>query len=267
MTKLQLGLLASSFFLLFSLYFGCETTPLDIRALEKSRALEIEAANPEVLIQEAKATLGPQALNEVMVLEEELSRAPNDSARVGILQELSGAWYRLENPAIAGDYAQQVAELLGDAESWSIAATTYTICVQRTEAGRLREFCTDRAVQAYESAISLDPADISHKVNLALLYTENPPAENPMRGISMLLDLNSQEPENVLILNSLGRLAIRTGQYDRALERLQKALRLDPDNATTPCLLAQVYDGLGDAAQAETFNDRCRQLARADSSN
>lgn len=263
MTRLQIGLLASSLVLLFVLYFGCETTPNEVRAIEKSRALEVTATNEDVLEREAKASLSPEALNEVLGLEQELQQAPDDSLKLALLQDLSGTWFRLEQPAIAGYYAERAAQILADEQSWSIAATTYTICVQRSEAGRIREFCTEKAVQAYENAISLNPSNLTHKVNLALLFAENPPADNPMRGVTMLVDLNRQEPENVLVLNSLGRLAIRTGQYDRALIRLNEALRLEPDNRNTLCLLAQAYEGLGDTQQAQVFGERCRQLNEA----
>lgn len=259
MTKLQIGILASSLVLLFALYYGCETVPQEVRAIEKSRALEGTATNSEVLIQEAKSGLEPEELNEVLVLEQELSQAMGDSIRLGVIQELSGTWFRFEHPAIAGTYAEQAANILNNEDSWSIAATTYTICVQRSEDGRIREFCTEKAVQAYESAISLNPSNLTHKVNLALLYTENPPQDNPMRGVLMLVDLNQQAPENVLVLNSLGRLAIRTGQYDRAVTRLNEALQQEPENKNTICLLAQAYEGLGNTQQAQEFGERCRQ--------
>jgi predicted Zn-dependent protease len=135
--------------------------------------------------------------------------------------------------------------------------------VQRSEEEKVRAFCTNNAVEAFENAISLNPSNISHQVNLALLYAENPPSDNPMKGITMLLDLNREHPENVLVLNNLARLAIRTGQYDRAIERLEKARSIEPDNANTSCLLAQAYEGSGNTEQAEAFGEQCRKLMEA----
>lgn len=245
------------------LYIGCETTPRDFQTLEKSRSVALASTNLEVLLQEAKEELEAASLSEVLALEAQLEEALDDAERVGLFKQLSGRWFSLGYPAIAGAYAERIANIEGTEESWSIAGTTFTICVQRSEEEKVRNFCTTNAVRAFESAISLNPSNLSHQVNLALLYAENPPSENPMKGITMLLDLNSENPENVLILNTLARLAIRTGQYDRAVERLEKALVIEPNNANTSCLLAQAYEGQGNAEQAEALGQRCRELMEA----
>lgn len=263
MTKLQLAVIGSAVALFLVLYIGCETTPRDMRSLERTRAAAVQSTNLEVLLQEAKAGLSAAELSGVTVLEQRLEEAFNDSVRLPLLKDLSGQWFSLGFPAISGTYAEQAAQILGTEESWSIAGTTFTICVQRSEEEKVRNYCTDQAVMAYESAISLNPSNTAHKVNLALLYAENPPEENPMRGISMLLELNRKDPENVLVLNSLGRLAIRTGQYERAVERLQKAQAIAPENANSICLLAQAYEGMGDAEQAKQYRARCRDLTEA----
>lgn len=262
MTKLQWAAIAAALALFLVLYFGCDRRPTDVASMERSRALSMEQVNPEVLIQQAKAELGPseQALTQRM--EQAVEAAPSDEERAEAYKRLSSQWYELQQPAIAGYYAQQVAELLNEEESWSISGTTYTICVQRSEDEEVRDFCTGRALQAFEMAISLAPENAAHRVNLALVYTANPPEDNPMKGILMLRELNQEDPDNVLVLNALGRLAIRTGQFDKALERLEAALLTEPDNRTTICLLAQAYDGAGDAIKAKAFADQCKAQAQ-----
>src|SRR5690606_5723955 len=106
-----------------------------------------------------------------------------------------------------------------------------------------------------------NPSNLQHQVNLALVYTENPPSENPMKGILMLVNLNKQEPENVMVLNQLGRLAIKTGQFEKAIERLSKAIELEPDNLASNCLLAKAYQGTGDQAKASKYQTQCEQLS------
>jgi cytochrome c-type biogenesis protein CcmH/NrfG len=101
------------------------------------------------------------------------------------------------------------------------------------------EFCANRAIQAFENAISLDPSDITNKVNLAVCYAERPPQNNPMKGILMLIDLNKKHPENVPTLSTLGRLGIQTGQFEKAVARLELALQIEPKNIKVNCLLAQ----------------------------
>ncbi len=263
MTKLQLVVVGSALLLFLVLYIGCETTPRDFQTVEKSRSLALASTNLEVLLQEAKEELEAGALNDVLVLETKLEEALDDTERVELMKQLSSRWFGLGHPAVAGSYAERIATIEGTEESWSIAGTTFTICVQRSQEEKIRNYCTTNAVKAFESAISINPSNISHKVNLALLYAENPPADNPMRGITMLLDLNREHSENVLVLNTLARLAIRTGQYDRAIERLEKARSIEPNNANTSCLLSQAYEGNGNTEQAQAFAERCQDLMTA----
>ena len=262
MTKLQISIVSSAVLFFLVLYIGCDTVPRKIQALEKSRALSTESTNLEVLLMEARPALTPADLGSVLALEQQIAQIQDDSARVRLLKEISGLWFSLGFRAMSGAYAEQAAEITAEVESWSIAGTTFTICVQRSEEEKVRAYCTDHAVNAYENAISLDPLTPSHKVNLSLLYVENPPEDNPMKGITMLLELNKEYPESVLVLNALGRLAIRTGQFDRARERLEKDHGLEPDNADPFCLLAQVFEGLGDVQNAGRYEQLCRTLTK-----
>jgi predicted Zn-dependent protease len=80
-----------------------------------------------------------------------------------------------------------------------------------------------------------------------------------MRGILMLRELNEALPNNVLVMNTLARLAIKTGQIDRAIQRLETSLGLEPDNQNTICLLATAYGNAGPdyAAQAARLAAQC----------
>lgn len=261
MTKAQYWLCGSALFLFFLLYFGCKTKPPAQQEIEKSRLLNAEQTDVNVLIKEAKAemTSGQQA--EVFLLEEALAESTtDDTLKIETYKQLASKWFSLGHPGISGYYAQEIADAVNDEESWSIAGTTFTICVQRSEVKKVREFCTNRAIQAFESAISLNPDNVQHKVNLALCYTENPPADNPMKGILMLRSLDGENPENALINTSLARLAIQTGQFDRAIQRLQTVLGNEPENNTANCLMGQAYEKAGKAEMAVPFKEKCNTI-------
>ena len=257
LSRTQLAVILGALGLILVLYFGFATKPPAQRQVEATRALNAESTDVTLLIREAHEALSAAQNATIAALEQNLEQAAVDSVRVEVLKQLSGQWYEVDQPAISGFYAQEVAQVLNTEEAWSIAGTTYAICLQRTQEERVREFCSNRAVQAFESAISLNPQNVAHKVNLALTYTDHPPADNPMRGVLMLRELQEQYPENPLVLVSLGRLAIRTGQYQRAVQRLQQALAIEPGNRNALCLMAQAYEGLGDQKLARAYNERC----------
>ncbi len=262
LTRLQVWVLLGSVVLFALLYFGFDTRSPDMKQLDKQRKLVLASADPMVLLQEAKAQLDPASRNNILAIETDLEATRDTTARIEALKRLSSAWFDLGFPELAGHYAEQVARLAPSGESWSIAGTTYLLCLQRQKAEKVRNFCTQRAIESLESAASLEPDTLRHRINLALVFTENPPQDNPMKGIQMLLNLDREHPDNPMVLNQLGRLAIQTGQYDRAIERLEKALERAPRNRTTVCLLAQAYAGAGLADKAKRFESLCNELSR-----
>ena len=259
MTKLQIIVVSIMILLFAGMYFGLDTKPKKQKVVERSRAIEAESTDIDALLNDAKSKLSNEKSTLILTLETKLEATRTDTAKVEILKELSGTWYRSDRVDIAGFYAESVAEIENSEEAWSIAGTTYAIGVQRATEEKVKQFCFGRAVRAFENAISLNPSNTTHKVNLAVCYAENPPPDNPMKGILMLRDLIEKEPENVLVLTTLGRFAIQTGQFDKAIERLQQAHSLEPDNNKANCLLAQAYEGKGEAEQAAIYASKCNQ--------
>ena len=78
-----------------------------------------------------------------------------------------------------------------------------------------------------------------------------------MKGILKLVDLNRNHPDNIAVLYQLGRLAIETGQYKKAVLRLEKVLSLSPENKRAICLLAIAYQKTGNEVKADQFAKQC----------
>lgn len=257
MTRSQLIVIGVAIVSTLVIYLGCETVPKSFKNLEKSRSFSVEQTDIQVLLQEAKSR-HPQA--QLLVLEEmqqALGESGPDSSQIEILKQLSGQWFGLKEYAIAGFYAAQIAEIAPSGESWSIAGATYAIGLQQSEEESVSAFCAKRAIQAFENAISLEPDELTHKINLALVLTDRPPEGNPMKGIQMLLDLNQKNPDEPGVLFHLGRLAMRTGQFDKAVERLEKTISLDPGRSEAFCLLAQAYQELAQPEKAVEAQKKC----------
>ena len=261
MTRKQGIVLAAAVGLFALLYWGLERRPPNMRGVETVRTSNMSSTSANALIREASATLDARQEAEIHGFEKMLDGATSDSRKVDLLKQLSGAWYRSGSPAIAGHYAEQIAELIPSDTTWGMAATTYTLCLRADSlSAKQRDFCNERALPSYENAISLAPENSTHKVNLALHYTDNPPANNPMRGIRMLLDLNKENPEDVAVLVQLGRLALQTNQNDKAVGRLTLATELEPDNRTAQCLLSEAARRTGNDQLATSSEAACKAL-------
>jgi len=260
MARPQLIVLAIGAAIFALLYWGLERRPPEMRGSTRT-SIGLSTTSAQALIRESLPELDARTEAEIHGFSKMYDAASSDARRIEVLKDLSGAWYRAGNPALAGHYAQEVAELQPSDTTWGMAATTFTLCLRSDSLSAKQEaYCTEQAVVAYENALSLAPGNVSHKVNYALHYTDNPPADNPMRGIRMLLDLNRENPDDVTVLVQLGRLALQTQQNDKALARLQRAVSLEPDNRSAHCLLAEAARRTQDAALAAASNSRCEAL-------
>ena len=257
MNKQQLIVVGSAIALFFILYFGCDTKTTEQKAIAQSRALTTEALD---IKSHAETTLASLDATQKVGIQSIMAQSPTTgSDSISILKQLSGAWHNAKHDEIAAWYAEQIADIEKTEEAWSIAGANYYLAIAQNTDKSMRDFCTQRAVNAFQNAISLNPTKLDNKINLALCYTENPPQDNPMKGILLLRDLDKENPDNIAVNLQLARLAIKTGQFDRAIARLETVLTKEPNNKKAVCLLADAYSGSQNAKAAEMMK-KCESL-------
>lgn len=245
--------------LLVLTYWGCPVRPPEMEDGFKRGPLE--STGLESLIRAARAKLKPAEIATLASLESRLEKEELPDNRRPILEQLAGEWYKAGQPAISGIYAKEIAEETNTEDAWSITATTFNICIKQEGVDdKTRQFCASQAEQAYQAAISLDPEDPDNRINLAVSYTDFPPRDNPMKGILLLRELEQQYPSNARVYTTLAQLAIKTNQWEKAAERLEKAVELAPNNPDAICNLARVYETLKRMDEAAPFAARCQEL-------
>ena len=237
MNKQQIIVVTSAIALFFMLYFGCETKSKEQKAITQSRALTVEALDIKAHISETFDKLGAEQKATIQSLSQKA-----ESKDPSLLKQISAAWHNAGHDEIAASFAEQVAEIEKTEDAWSIAGANYYLAIQESQDEAVRNFATQHAVSAFQNAASLNPTNIEHKINLALCYTENPPQENPMKGTLLLLDLEKQNSGNVPVNIQLARLGIKTGQFEKAIVRLEKILLKEPENKRAVCLIADAYE-------------------------
>ena len=254
MNRAQLLVVLSAIALFFILYFGCDVKSKEQKKVDTATALTRENLNPATLIAQATAALTASQVAEIHPLTQKLATEKTPS----VWKPLSAAWHNAGHDEVAALYAQDIAEAEKTDEAWSIAGANFYLALQKATDANLRDFCSKRAAEAFQNAASLNPTKLEHRLNLALCFVENPPADNPMKGILQLRELVAQNPENIMVNVQLARLAIKTGQFDKAIARLEKTLPKDPQNTRMICLLADAYEGKGDA-KAAVWKAKCEK--------
>ena len=249
------------FGLLFALlYFGCDVKSPETKAVEKSRALNFETISTAAVRKAKSQELDDPEKQELDFLEQAVRVAEEDDiAKNKAYEQLSSFWYANGSPLLAGHFAGKIAESRENADSYAIAGSTYFICAKSAEDKDEKTYCINNAIQSFETAISLSPDDTDLKINLALCYVDFPPEDNPMTGIQQLLTLQKDNPDNNAIQIQLARLGIQTGQWDKAIARLEDVLSREPNSKKACCYISQAYQGKGQAQKAESYKACCEQ--------
>ena len=259
MDKQQIALIVGSLALILLLFFGFNTKPPKQRLLEKSRSQDVELQETQNVVRESKTALPADLRKYIQGLENIVEGAEVDSNRIEALKLLSSAWFDQKAFVPAGYYAERVADIVQTAESWAIAGSTYAAEFSLGHDPEDVDLAMAGAVRSFENAISLDPENVDYRINLAICYAEQPPATNPMKGIQSLLELNRSYPENTSVLYHLARFGMRTGQYEKAKERLETAFRIDSTERRVNCLMAELLEEMDQLESIEKFQMACEK--------
>jgi tetratricopeptide (TPR) repeat protein len=113
---------------------------------------------------------------------------------------------------------------------------------------------TSEAIALFEKAIELYPNNDDLKVGLGSCYVLGKGRiggpEQTMKGIQQLLSVVRKDSNNMKAQMMLGIGGYVSRQYDKAIERLLKVVKVQPDNVEAVAFLADTYAAKGDKAEA-----------------
>lgn len=123
----------------------------------------------------------------------------------------------------------------------------------------------EQAIALFEKAIELNPNNDDLKVGLGSCYVFGrgrfgQPQET-MKGIQQLLAVVQKDSTNMKAQMMLGVGGYISGQYDKAIERLQKVVTAQPDNLEAIAFLADTYAAKGDKENAVKWYLISKRLA------
>ncbi len=105
-----------------------------------------------------------------------------------------------------------------------------------------------------KEVVNSQTASLDQKVDEAVLIIQS--AEGaPMRGIAMLREVLSEDPNHVKANYWMGEFSWVSGQFDKAVPRFEKVLEVDPGNVDAAKRLMTVYIQLQQNEKAKSVVD------------
>lgn len=253
--------------LIAALYWGVNTKPPK-KTGENAQAAghvegdghtdEVAPASVDSILAAADKNLHDHALEDIKALKIKLEGETSPQAKAAIYSQMGEVLQQHKELAGAAYYYTEAAKLENSEKSLNFAARLNSDLLRSAEQPSVKAWAAQQAIAAYEQSLKLNPDNDTVKMALAVCYIDG--STQPMQGIQLLLGITREKPDNIPANLMLGQFSIRSGQLDKAAERFEKVISLEPDNTEALYFLAEVYKGQGKKEKAIELLEKCKKI-------
>ena len=264
--KKQLILVSAGIVLLFTLFlFGRTTSNKSLATAEKTDRISVKAFDIAQYITLEKAKLTPNQYIVATKLDNSLIAANSAVNKIEANQALAAFWK--DSAKSFEPYAFYISEgsKLDNSEKNLTFAARIFLNNLRAEKDEVKlNWETTSAINLFERALKLNPVNDDLKIGLGSCYIygkgRNGNPQETMQGIQQLLSVVRKDSNNMQAQMMLGVGGLVSGQFDKSIERLNKVVTLQPQNAEAVAYLADAYAGKGDKENAVKWYNVSKRL-------
>jgi tetratricopeptide (TPR) repeat protein len=203
-----------------------------------------------------KTRLSPAQQSYLASLENNVSRGDVAAQQLVAASRLASFWkdtVKLLEPYLF--YLSKAAKLENSEKSLTFAAQFTLEAIRNEQADSIRNWKSAQAIELFEKAIQLNPANDSLKVGLGSCYIfgkaiTGANGADAMKGVGILREVIARDSANMQAQLALAVGGYVSGQYDKAIPRLLKVVNAEPNNLEAVTFLADSYAASGKNAEA-----------------
>ena len=253
----QLALAATGLILVASLFFFGRTVAKKNDPATDGHNHQPTAANFTIkeYITAVKQKLTAEQLVTLGKLENSVTRGDVLKQQIEANKQLANFWkdsIRAFEPYAY--YLSAAAKLENSEKNLTFAAQLILDNLRGEEDEAKLNWKAQEATALFEQAIELNPESDDLKIGLGSCYIYGKGragnAEETMKGIQQLLAVVRKDSTNMKAQLVLGVGGFVSGQYDKAIDRLSKVIKAQPNNVEAIAYLADAYLKKGDKAEA-----------------
>ena len=195
-------------------------------------------------------------------LENQLSNSKSLEEKLIILDSLINFASSEKQPVLMAVYFKEKAVLKNTEEAWMQAGDVFFKTFRFAESNQ--HVMIEEAVQSFEKVLAMNPANLKAKTALGVCYVEGASqlGEMPMKGIGLLMEVLEEDSTNIDALINLGYFSIQSTQYDKALERFNRVLEIDPENAEAFLYLTDLYVQMGEIEKGISYLEKYKSFQK-----
>lgn len=261
MNKQQLIVISGALLLLLSLYFFGRTKPIPA-SVQVHAQNRVESIDIAAIVNKSKSELKPAQLAVVTQMENSIVRGDLQTQKAHLFQDLAIFWRDSAHvQELYCYYIGEKAKLENSEKSLTFAANLFLQDLKGVEQPALRSWMAVQAKDLFEKALEKDPHNDSSQVGLGSTYFFGAAGNgSPMEGIMRIREVAERDSTNMYAQFMLAYGGVISGQFDKAIERLLKVVRSEPDNSEAIFLLAEAYEQKGDKENAVKWYEAGRKF-------
>jgi len=205
----------------------------------------------------AKESLNAGLKKQITDLEAQLKNS-SESEKLSIQKQLAQQWDDVNQSTPASFYYELMAEKEPNFDSWLKAGDKFTDAYQQSMDTIVQPALVQKAISSYQKADKIKPNTLEVKTGLGIAYVTGTP--NPMQGITLLLDVVKQDPKNLKANLNLGLFSMKSGQFDKAVERFKTVIGIAP-SAEAWFYLASSYENMDRKSDAIAAYLKTKEIA------
>src|ERR1700744_1058793 len=191
----------------------------------------------------AKTVIPQDQATKITGLEAQLRTATNDDDKLAVEKQLASQWDAASQPAPAAFYYRDIAQKQNTAANWVTAGNHFNDAYKLTQDTTAQPYFDAQAMEAFQNAMKLSPESLDAKTGLGIAYVNG--GGTPMQGIALLLDVVRQDPDNWNANFNLGLFSMKSGQFQKAVERFKIVIAQRQQDVEPYFYLAESYKQLG----------------------
>jgi tetratricopeptide (TPR) repeat protein len=253
MKRYRLVLLASIAVLLVAVMYFLPRQTTKPEAAKQDSAVAV--SDPSKRLAEFKKQLTPGQKIRVDALEKLIDDRDDTAA----LDSLGQFWDKAGVPYLSSYYFGRQADASPSEKHVLIAASRYFDAYKaETEEGE-KKLLMKRSMAYYEKALGLNPENLDARCDLGVLYAEG--SSEPMKGITMLREVIEKNPGHENAQFNLGILSVKSGQIQKAIERFEKVIEINPQNYDAYLFTSQIHLDQKDTLKAVEVLKNLKKIA------
>lgn len=211
----------------------------------------------------AKKQLNTEQVVRITTLEKSISRGDVKDQQIHVYHQLARFW--ADSAHVFEPYAwynAEAARLENSEKNLTFAARLFLDNLQSDDVLERRQWKALQAKDMFERSLKINPDNDSSKIGLGACFLFGNISATPMEGILKIREVVEKDSANMYAQLMLVKGSLISGQYDKAISRLETVTRIKPDNLDALLLLAEVYERMADKKKAISWYQKSLLFAK-----